>query len=177
MSNERDSGAETKQSDRSTSRRRQFLQAASGASVAALAGCLGLGGSGGNGGEAEEEPETRASDWCVEENDIEVAEVYRTAESIGGVERNPDDLTGRESAAYQCHPQGYQLCANCRFFIPSKHSEGDAGAGACAIVEGRVRSQDWCALYQQHPDIEEFPNPDPLGESDSPGLQKPPTRR
>lgn len=179
MSNERDSGAETKQSGTSTSRRRQFLQAASGASVAALAGCLGLGGSGGNGdqGGAEDEAETeRASNWCVEENDIEVAEEYRTAESIGDVQRNPDDMTAREDAAYQCHPQGYQLCANCRFFIPSKHTEGDAGAGACAIVEGRVRSQDWCALYQQHPDIEEFPNPDPLGESDEPGLQKPPAR-
>ena len=145
MSNERDSGAETKQSGTSTSRRRQFLQAASGASVAALAGCLGLGGSGGNGdqGGAEDEAETeRASNWCVEENDIEVAEEYRTAESIGDVQRNPDDMTAREDAAYQCHPQGYQLCANCRFFIPSKHTEGDAGAGACAIVEARVRSQD-----------------------------------
>lgn len=182
MSNERDSGAEKKQSETGTSRRRQFLQAASGASVAALAGCLGLGGSGGDGGngdhsEAEDEAETeQASNWCVEENDIEVAEEYRTAESTAGIQRNPDDLTAREDAAYQCHPQGYQLCANCRFFIPSKHAGDEGMAGACAIVEGRVRSQDWCALYQQHPEIEEFPNPDPLGESDEPGLQKPPTR-
>ena len=148
--------------------RRRFLGLAAGTSIAALAGCLGTD------TDAEADVGT-ASDWCVEENDVEVPDIYERAQSIDGIERAPDDLSGREEAAYQCHPQGYQLCANCRYFIPSKHAgEVDRGAGACAIVEGIVRSQDWCALYQETEDLAEFPHPDPLGEE---GQQKPPVRR
>lgn len=150
--------------------RRRFLLTAGGVSMLGLAGCLGMDDT------PTQEQSARSSDWCVEENDVEVPEVYRTAESINGIERDPDELTERESAAYQCHPQGYQLCANCRFFIPSKHAGGgdEGGAGACAVVEGIVRSQDWCALYQENEDLAEFPHPDPLGED---GQQKPPVRR
>ncbi|MFO7926670.1 MAG: high-potential iron-sulfur protein [Halobacteriota archaeon] len=141
-----------------------------GTSIGATAGCLGFGGS----PEEEEEP-GRADDWCVEENDTDVPEAFLTAESINGIVRDPDELSSREEAAYQCHPQGYQLCANCRYFIPAKPGETDdkRDVGACAIVEGRVRSQDWCALYQETEQLAEFPNPDPLGES---GQQKPPER-
>lgn len=150
--------------------RRRFLLAAGGLSTFGLAGCLG----------ADDQPTQqqppRASDWCVGDNDVDVPEVYRTAESIDGIERDPDDLTARENAAYQCHPQGYQLCANCRFFIPGKHAGGgdEGGAGACAIVEGIVRSQDWCALYQPTEKLAENPHSDPMGTD---GVQKPPTRR
>ena len=63
-----------------------------------------------------------------------------------------------------------------RQLTPGKHAGGgdEGGAGACAIVEGIVRSQDWCALYQPTEDLAEFPHPDPLGTD---GQQKPPTRR
>jgi hypothetical protein len=166
-----DSDTQSEENERTdeTIRRRRLLGLVGGASVTATAGCLGLVGSPDNG----EEPPGRADDWCVEENDIEVPEVFATAESIDGIARDPNDLTPRSEAAYQCHPQGYQLCANCRFFIPAKPGETDDknDVGACAIVEGRMRSQDWCALFQETQDLAEFPNPDPLGES---GIQKPP---
>jgi len=153
-------------------RRRRFLRGVGASSVAALAGCLGL-------GEDDADAQAgvgRSDDWCVSENDVEVPDAYRTAESIDGIERDPDDLTDREGAAYQCHPQGYQLCANCRYFIPGKHEGGgdEGGAGACAIVEGIVRSQDWCALYQPREKLAEFPHPDPIGTD---GQQKAPDIR
>lgn len=148
--------------------RRRILQLMGTASVTALAGYAGLGG---NSAEAAT-PDSRPSDWCVEEYGVEPPDVFRTATSIDGIERNPNDLSSREEAAYQCHPQGYQLCANCRFFIPGKPGEVGDGIGACAIVEGRMRSQDWCALYQETERLSEFPHPEPLEE---PGIQKPPT--
>ncbi|WP_181691067.1 high-potential iron-sulfur protein [Natronomonas sp. LN261] len=165
MSNDQDGPQEAKSTDTDSSRRRQFLQAAGGASVAALAGCLQFGGGGDSGADTEADTEAgRPDNWCIEENNVEVAEEYRTAESVDGIERDPTALSSREEAAYQCYPQGYQLCANCRFFIPSKHADekDEDGAGACSIVEGRVRSQDWCALYQQQERLESFPSPNPL---------------
>jgi hypothetical protein len=149
-----------------TPKRRRFLQLASTASIGALVGCLGSGG-----GHGETAAETRPDDWCVEENNVEVPDALRTAESIDGIERNPDELNTREEAQYQCYPQGYQLCANCRFFIPGKPAETGMGDGACAIVEGIVRSRDWCALYRENNDLESFPSAVAL---DEPGQQKPP---
>ena len=149
-------------------KRRRFLQLASAASLGALAGCPQID------EPPEEEEPPRDPDWCIEEFDVEVPEVFETAESIDGIARDPDDLSGRVDAAYQCHPQGYQLCANCRFFIPGMPAETGDGIGACSIVEGRVRSQDWCALYQETERLAEFPSPDPFGE---PGPTKPPRRR
>lgn len=150
--------------------RRRFLLAAGGLSMFGLTGCLGA-----DDTPTQQQP-SRPSEWCIEDNDVEVPEAYRTAESIDGIERDPDDLTERENAAYQCHPQGYQLCANCTYFIPSKHAGGgdEGGAGACAIVEGIVRSQDWCALYQPREKLAEFPHPDPIGTD---GQQKAPDIR
>lgn len=141
-----------------TSKRRRFLQLASTASIGALVGCL-------QSGEGETEGEAaaemgRPDDWCVEENNVEVHDSLRTAVSINGVERDPSELNTRQEAAYQCHPQGYALCANCRFFIPGKPGESGSGDGACAIVEGVVRSRDYCALYQPHEDLEEYPPTD-----------------
>lgn len=141
--------------------RRRILGLVSSASVLGLAGCTG--GTDGNGGERQ----TRPPDWCIEEFDVEVPPEERTAESIDGIQRDPDDLTAREDAAYQCHPQGFQLCANCQYFIPSTSSEP---IGACAIVEGRVRSQDWCALYEATDRLPERPHANPR---DEPGNQVP----
>lgn len=148
--------------------RRRVLQLIGGTSVAALAGCTQPD------QYVHENIERRDPQWCIEENDVEVPEELRTAGSIDGIERDPDDLSGRQEAAYQCHPQGYQLCANCRFFIPGRPGETGSGVGACAIVEGLVRSQDWCALYQETEQLTDFPSPDPFGE---PGPTKPPKRR
>lgn len=148
--------------------RRRLLRLMGGASIMALAGCTE------SGEEGHGEIEARDPGWCVEENNVEVPEAFRTAESIDGIQRNPDDMNTRSEAAYQCHPQGYQLCANCRFFIPAKPAEVGDGIGACAIVEGRIRSQDWCALYRESERLAEFPNPEPLEEA---GIQPPPETR
>lgn len=164
MSEER---ARVADEDEGTNRRR-ILRLLGTSSVAALAGCASLEGNGNGNGHGN--GESRPDDWCVEENDVEVPEAFRTAESIDGIQRNPGDLSSRQEAAYQCHPQGYQLCANCRFFIPGIPTETGDGVGACAIVEGRMRSQDWCALYQESERLGEFPDPDPGRE----GQQKPP---
>lgn len=168
MSDDRPNEPETESTDVDLSNRRRFLQIAAGASAVGLAGCQLLD------EPVDDEEPPRPSDWCIEEFDVEVDDVFTTAESIDGIQRDPDDLTTREGAAYQCHPQGYQLCANCRYFIPGKPAETGSGFGACAIVEGVVRSQDWCALYQETERLAEFPDPDPLG---TPGIQKPPRRR
>jgi len=144
-----------------SSGRRRFLRFLGVASLPALAGCAQ------SDGEAEVSGAAgRPDEWCVEENDVEVHPAYETAESIDGIERDPSELNTREEAAYQCHPQGFQLCANCRFFIPSKPGDTgeQSGHGACAIVEGVVRSRDWCALYQETERLEEFPHPEPHAE-------------
>lgn len=150
--------------------RRRVLGLLGTTSVAALAGCASLAGNGNGDGNGDGTGESRPDDWCVEENAGEVPDIFRTAESIDGIQRNPGELDTREDAAYQCHPQGYQLCANCRFFIPGKPEETGNGVGACAIVEGRMRSQDWCALYQETERLSALPDPDPGRE----GIQKPP---
>jgi hypothetical protein len=153
-----------------TPKRRRFLQLASTASVGALVGCL-------QSEEATTEhgAETgRPDDWCVEENNVEVDDVFKGAESVDGVQRKPAELNTREEASYQCHPQGYQLCANCTYFIPGKPAETGSGDGACAIVEGVVRSRDWCALYEPNEDLESFPSPVAVEES---GQQKPPDKK
>ena len=141
--------------------RRQLLRLVGVTSLGALAGCTQIG----NGN--DQEPTRRAPDWCIDEYDVEVPESERTAESIDGIQRDLDDLTAREDAAYQCHPQGFQLCANCQYFIPSTTREP---IGACAIVEGRVRSQDWCALYEPTDRLPERPHANPR---DEPGNQVP----
>ena len=129
--------------DTSILARRRLLEMTVAASTLGLAGCL-------QDDVAEARP-VRAADWCIEEYDVEVPESERTAESIDGIQRDPDDLRARGDVAYRCEPQNYQLCANCRFFIPSTTTEP---IGACAIVEGRVQSQDWCGLYEPTKRIE-----------------------
>lgn len=133
--------------------RRRALQLVAGGSLAGLAGCVEVF------DDEEPEPEPRPEDWCIDEYDEPVPEVYETAESINGIERDPDELRSRHDVGYQCHPMGFQLCANCRYFIPSKTGEP---VGACAIVDGGVRSQDWCAVYEHTERLDEPPPLDPL---------------
>lgn len=134
--------------------RRRFVQATGAAVLAGLAGCL----------DEAEIPTARAADWCFEELEGPVSSQYETAESIDGISRDPDDLVDKPGSAYQCFPQGYQLCANCRYFIPSQ--SGQKEAGACVRVEGWIRSQDWCALYAETDRLEQRP----AAEADGPPL-------
>lgn len=134
--------------------RRRFLQLSGTVSLAGVAGCIG-GENGGHGKDVDE----RAPDWCLDELSDPVPEVFETAESVDGVQRNPDDLTSKEDAGYQCHNQGQQLCANCTFFIPAKPGETGNKIGACTEVEGGIRSVDWCSLYSVADRLDETPDP------------------
>ncbi|MCU4751293.1 High potential iron-sulfur protein [Halobacteria archaeon AArc-curdl1] len=133
-----------------------MLQIGSTTSLLGLAGCAEFVGI----EDEDPEPEPREPDWCIEEYDEPVPEAQETGESIDGIERDPDDLNSRYEVAYQCHPQGFQLCANCRYFILP--DDDDVPIGACAIVDGRVRSQDWCGLYEHTERLDEPPDPAPF---------------
>ena len=131
--------------------RRRFLLLAGIASVSGAAGCLG-----GPDEDDSDDFEDRPDDWCLDELDETVPDDLRTAESIDGIERDPDDLRPKEEVAYQCHPEGEQLCSNCTFFVP-----GENHFGACTEVEGEVRTQDWCAIYAAADRLDETPDPNP----------------
>lgn len=133
--------------DESYRSRRRFLKLTGSASLVGFAGCLGQ--------DDHENPSQREEGWCLEElADESVNEAEATAESVDGVQRNPDDLTSKEEAGYKCGAQGAQLCANCHYFIPSSDSDT---IGACAIIDGPIRSQDWCALYEPADRLPERP--------------------
>lgn len=136
--------------------RRQMLALTGGTSVAGLAGCVDMTDS------EDDDADRRDPDWCVEQYDVEIPDEERTAESIDGIQRDPEELSPRDEVGYQCHPQGFQLCANCRYWIPAQ-TLSEETIGACAIVEGRVRSQDWCGLYDHTEQLDERPNGDPIG--------------
>jgi High potential iron-sulfur protein len=45
---------------------------------------------------------------------------------------------------YQDHPKNGKRCVNCSAFIA-----GDAGKGACRIVQGEVTPDGWCMAYSE----------------------------
>ncbi|WP_128225200.1 high-potential iron-sulfur protein [Halobacteriaceae archaeon SHR40] len=103
----------------------------------------------------EELPEPEVPEGMSEEElaTAEVPEEYRTASSIGGEERDPDDLFSHEEVnlmesvdaiAEGVAPPG-QSCGNCAEFIPD--TNGDMW-GACAKVEGFIAVEDWCAVWE-----------------------------
>ena len=48
----------------------------------------------------------------------------------------------KEDVAYQDRPKAGRSCATCRQFSPTA-----AGKGTCAVVEGEVSANGWCAAY------------------------------
>ena len=48
----------------------------------------------------------------------------------------------KEEVAYQDRPKAGKSCASCRQFSPTA-----AGKGTCAVVEGEVSANGWCAAY------------------------------
>jgi hypothetical protein len=69
---------------------------------------------------------------------------YETATSIGGVERDPDALSSKEAVSYQEEPSDGEQCSGCQYYVEDKNGDGQ---GACAIVEGTVAPEAWCASY------------------------------
>lgn len=148
--------------------RRRYLAAAAGttAGLASLSGCLS--GTGDTDTEAEtDEPPDEDDDEDdderpegVSEEAFErgpVPEPYRTAVSLGGETRDPDDLQPKANVKFSeyddaldqpTHRPG-RCCANCADYIPDKN--GDR-FGACAEVEGYVDGADWCSIYESLPE-------------------------
>lgn len=154
--------------------RRRYLAAAASttAGVASLSGCLG-----GN-GETETQPDTETEpdgedegedgeDGADEERPEGVSEEafergpvperYRTAVSLGGEARDPEDLQPKANVKFSeyddaldqpTHEPG-RCCANCADYIPDRN--GDR-FGACAEVEGYVDGGDWCSIYEELPE-------------------------
>lgn len=107
--------------------RRRFLRLAGATAAVGLAGCAGPGGA--------ESPTGAAG---------EVPAAYETATSVGGTRRDPATLSSKEAVDYQSQPNDGEQCAGCRFYIEDKNGDG---MGACAIVEGQIDPNGWCASF------------------------------
>lgn len=119
--------------------RRRFIWLSGTATMAGLAGCSG--GGGGDGGDTE----TTTADGGGGGGDTGgVPEEYATATSIGGVERNPEQLSTQDAVSYQEEPNEGQQCSNCRYYIEDKNGDG---VGACAIVEGKIAPDAYCVSF------------------------------
>lgn len=164
--------------------RRHYLVATGG--IAALSGCLG-----GDGDEADDGETTTGGATSttmadgeeelpdgVSEEEFEngpVPEAYRAAVSLGGEQRNADDLFAKgdvqfseydEALENDAHQPG-RCCANCGEFIPDRN--GDA-FGACSAVNGYIDGADWCSVWEELP---EPSVPEGLTESELPTAQVP----
>lgn len=73
-----------------------------------------------------------------------VPKAYRTARSLGGEKRDPDNLRPKESVNYQSDSPNQSKCASCRYYISDKNSDG---RGACSKVKGTIKPKAWCSLY------------------------------
>ncbi|WP_193310006.1 high-potential iron-sulfur protein [Halorubrum halophilum] len=99
------------------------------------------------------EPEVPAGLTEGELATAEVPRAYRTAGSIGGEVRDPNDLFTQEQVSVaesvEAIAEGAaapgQSCGNCAEFIPDKN--GDTW-GACAKVEGYLAAEDWCTVWE-----------------------------
>ncbi|MFC4541344.1 high-potential iron-sulfur protein [Halosolutus amylolyticus] len=158
--------------------RRHYLVATVG--ISALSGCI---------GDTEQDETDTENDDEVEEDDDEdeaeaeerpegvseeefargpVPDVYLSATSLGGEERDPDALQSKadvdfseyeEAEENEAHRAG-TCCANCDEFVPDRN--GDE-FGACVAVEGYIDGADWCTIWEELPEPEV---PDGLSESD-----------
>lgn len=48
------------------------------------------------------------------------------------------------SVQYVTHPNGKEMCSNCKFFIPGAKPNED---GACKVVAGKISPRGYCAVY------------------------------
>lgn len=75
-----------------------------------------------------------------------VPEAYRSATSLGGTERNANQLQPKSAVSYQSQ-RNSQACENCVHYIPDMN---DDGLGACSLVEGYIEPDAWCTIYAKH---------------------------
>lgn len=121
--------------------RRQFLRVAGAAAITtSLAGCGGSGG--GDSSEPTADSNEESTDAGSEPEPVPESE--RTAESLGGIERDPDALQDPEALNYQSTPNNGQQCDGCQYYVPDQ--DGD-GMGACTLLSGEVDPEGWCISY------------------------------
>jgi hypothetical protein len=142
-------------SDEDDETRRRFLLLAAVGATTGLAGCSGDGDGGGQepapspaDTPAATQTQTQIETGGATETLGPVPEEYGTATAIDGTRRNPDGLSTKEAVQYQSQPKGDQQCSNCRFYVPDRNGDG---LGACAIVEGQIQPEAWCASYAAAP--------------------------
>jgi hypothetical protein len=136
--------------------RRNYLVATVG--FAALSGCAGD--TGDETTEPEEEEEELPEGVSAEEFESgPVPDVYLSATSLGGEQRNPDELQTKAAVSFSEYEEAQEndahqpgrCCANCADYIPDKN--GDE-FGACAEVAGYIDGADWCTVYEELPEPE-----------------------
>lgn len=119
--------------------RRQFLRVAGAAAIStSLAGCGGSGG--GDSSEATAESNDESGDGGGEP----VPESERTAEVLGGIQRDPDALQDPAALNYQSTPNNGQQCDGCQYYVPDQNGDG---MGACTLVSGQIDPEGWCISY------------------------------
>lgn len=119
--------------------RRQFLRVAGAAAITtSLAGCGGSGG--GDSSEATAESNDESGDGGGEP----VPESERTAEALGGIQRDPDALQDPAALNYQSSPNNGQQCDGCQYYVPDQNGDGK---GACTLVSGQIDPEGWCISY------------------------------
>jgi hypothetical protein len=140
--------------------RRNYLVATAG--ILALSGCAGDDGDEEEPTETEEDGEEEELPEGVSEEEFEsgpVPDVYASATSLGGEQRDPDELVAKADVSFSEYDEAQEndahqpgsCCANCADYIPDKN--GDA-FGACAEVEGYIDGGDWCTIYEGLPEPE-----------------------
>jgi len=119
--------------------RRQFLRVAGAAAITtSLAGC---GGSGGGADNAESTTESTEESGDGASGAEPVPESERTAEALGGIERDPEALQSPDAFNYQSMSNNGQQCDGCQYYVPDHNGDG---MGACTLVSGQIDPAGWC---------------------------------
>jgi hypothetical protein len=135
-----------------------MIQLTSSAALLGLAGCTT--GDDGTQGTQDDTEDGGELPEGVSETEFEtgpVPEAYMRAMSLGGEQRNPDELSTKDEVTFSeydeatensAHQPG-RSCGNCADYIIDKNGDG---FGACAEVEGYIDRADWCAIYDVLPE-------------------------
>ena len=123
--------------------RRQFLRVAGAAALTtSLAGC------GGSGGGDSSESTADSNDESGDGGEP-VPESERTAEALGGIQRDPDALQDPAALSYQSTPNNGQQCDGCLYYVPDQNGDG---MGACTLIAGQIDPEGWCISYAVYND-------------------------
>jgi copper chaperone NosL len=124
--------------------RRRLLALVGTGALTGLAGCGGGTGDGTTENGDRTTPADGGTTRPTTSGESGVPSQYRTATAIGGVQRDPDALSTKDAVNYQDEPSDGEQCSNCQFYIEDRNGDG---MGACAVVEGTIAPDAWCASY------------------------------